>query len=115
MWLFTKSGHLSLAQHPTQPDFLVVQAQKQQDMDRFVGLLDEASGQQHEVQATADSGYCCTVVAAKANVAQAVARMVAEIDYSRFMQSMHMHFGREPGFLTWITPNGLQVARVKPE
>ena len=115
MWLFTQQGHLSLAQHPTQPDCLVVQAQQQPDMDRFVGLLNEVSGQQHEVQPGGDSGYCCTVVATKPVVAQAIGRIVSAIDYSRFTQSMHFDFGAQAGFLTWMTPSGLQVARIKPE
>ena len=115
MWIFSKDGHLSLAQHPTQPDCLVVQAQQRPDMDSFVSLLNEVSGAQHEIQPGGDSGYCCTVVARKSTVAQAVAKLVSDIDYGHFVQSMHFDFGAQPGFLTWITPTGLQVARVKPE
>ena len=115
MWLFTKNGHLSLAQHGSDPDCLLVQAQSRVDLDRFVGLLDEIDGQKHEVQATADGDCRFGVVAKKTVSAQAVARLVAEVDYVRFTQSVSFDFGTEPGYLLWMRPNGLQVARVKPE
>lgn len=115
MWLFTKQGHLALAQHPTENDCLIVQAQQRGDMDHFVKLLSEVSGHRHEVLLSGDSGYQCTVVAGKAIAAQAIARIVAGIEYTRFTQSAHFDFGREPGFLAMMSPCGLHVARVKPE
>jgi hypothetical protein len=115
MWLFTKDGHLSLARHPAQPDCLVVYAQLREDMDKFVVLLDEIGGRRHPVQEAAEEGYRFMVTAKRAVVAQAVARTIGEIDYQKFTHSVHFDFGKEPGFLLWTNPTGLQVARVRPE
>jgi len=35
--------------------------------------------------------------------------------FGHFMCSVHFDFGSEPGYLLWLNPTGLQVARVKPE
>ena len=115
MWIFSKNGHLSVAQHPESHDYFVVHAQLREDIDKFVALLDEIGGERHEVQETAEGNYRFLVMARRAVVAEAVARMVSEIDYERFVHSVHFDFGKEPGFMLWMNPTGLQVARVKPE
>jgi hypothetical protein len=115
MWIFTKDGHLSLVQHPTDLGRLVIHAQLREDMERFVTLLDEIGEGRHEAEPSVESGYRFTVTARREVVAKAVAKVVAEIDYQRFTQSMHLDFGKEPGFILWTTPTGLQVARVRPE
>jgi hypothetical protein len=115
MWLFTKSGHLSMAQHPTDPGRLVIHAQSQEDVERFVTLLDGVGKERHEAEPSVESGYRFTITARRSVVAQAVARIVGEIDYQRFTQSVHFDFGHKPEFLLWTSPTGVQVARVKPE
>ena len=112
MWLFTKNGHLNVVE---QGDGLVVQSQTRNDIDRLVVVLDEISGQTHEVQPTNDGGYRFQVTAARKDVAETVARLVSEIDYSSLMRSVTFDFGTEPGYVLVMRPNGLQVARVNPE
>jgi hypothetical protein len=113
MWIFTKNGHLSVGQHPDDHDFLVVHAQLREELDSFVALLDEIGGQQHEVQETVEGVYHYRVMARRTVVAEAVAKMVAEIDYGKFMHSLHFDFGKQPGYLLWLNPTGLQVATVR--
>jgi len=115
MWLFTKHGHLSLANNPFEVDHLIVRSQLREDLDKFLALLDEIGGRRHVVQEDVEDGYRFLVNARKTVVAQAVAHMVSGIDYGRFVQSFHFDFGKEPGFLLWMNPNGLQLARVKPD
>ena len=62
-------------------------------MDWFVALLDEIGGQRHEVQETTEGDYRFLVMARRAVVAEAVARMVAAIDYGKFLHSQHFDFG----------------------
>jgi hypothetical protein len=106
MWLFTKIGHLSIGQHSGEPDILLVHAQLREDIDRFVALLDAVGNQKHEVMDTTDGDYKFLVMARRIAVTRAVARMVAAIDYGKFVHSFHVDFGKKPG---------LQVARVNPE
>jgi hypothetical protein len=46
---------------------------------------------------------------------QAICHLVEQIDYGHFMRSVQFDFGSEHGYLLWLNPTGLQVARVKPE
>jgi hypothetical protein len=113
MWLFTKNGHLSIGQHAFNPDYLVLHAQVREDIDGFVAVLDEIGGQQHEIQETVEGDCKFSVMARRAVVAEAVARMVAAIDYGKHLHSFHVDFGKQPGFLLWLNPTGLQVATVR--
>lgn len=114
MWLFTKnSGHLSIGQHAFDHDCLVVHAQLPEDINSFVALVDEIGGQRHEVQETTEGDYKFVVMAKRAIVAEAVARMVAAVDYGKFLHSFHIDFGTQPGYLLWLNKTGLQVATVR--
>ncbi len=115
MWLFTKHGHISLAQHEGDPESLRVLAQMREDIDHFVALLDAAGDHTHDVQELLDGGYRFCTKTKKTVAAQAVSSLVKDIDYTRFLHSAHFDFGQEPGYLLWLNPTGLQVARVKPE
>lgn len=115
MWLFTKHGHLNLVQDDKDPESLTIYSQMRNEIDSFVTLLDSSGEQKHHILETVDGDYRFFVTAKKAAVAQAVACVVKEIDYGRFMQSVHVDFGKEPGYLLWLNATGLQVARVKPE
>ena len=113
MWIFTKHGHLSIGQYPFNPELLVVHAQLREEMDSFAVLLDEVSGERHEVEEKTEEDYRFEVMAKRAVVAEAVARMVASIDYYKFLHSFHVDFGKQPGFLVWLNRTGLQVATVR--
>ena len=110
MWLFTEHGHLSVGQHSSAPDYLVVHSRMREEMDKFVALLDEVAGKRHEVQETTEGDYRFLVMAWRPVVAEAVARMVTAIDYGKVMHSVHFDFGEQPGFLLLVNKNGLQVA-----
>ena len=57
--------------------------------------------------------YKFLVMAKRAIVAEAVARMVTAIDYGKFLHSVHFDFGKQPGYLLWLNKTGLQVATVR--
>ena len=50
-------------------------------MDTFVALLDAVGDQKHEIQETDEGDYRFLVMARRSVVAEAVARMIAAIDY----------------------------------
>ena len=113
MWIFGKSGHLSIGQHANDHDVLVIHAQLREELESFVALLDEIGGQKHEIQETTEGDYRHLVMARRSVVAQAVGRMVVSIDYGKFLHSFHVDFGAQPGYLLWLNQTGLQVATVR--
>jgi hypothetical protein len=114
MWVFSKSGFLSLVRHPKDADTLVVQAQAREELEQIVLLLDELNGETHEIEQVND-GFCRFAVAANRDMAiPLVARLVSEIDYTVFTQAARFDFGADPQFLIWVDGGGLQVARTKP-
>ena len=113
MWLFGKNGHLSIGQYPFDHELLVVHAQLREEMDSFVALLDEIAGQKHEVHERTEEDYRFEVMGKRAVVAEAVARMVVSIDYFKFLHTVHLDFGKQPGYLLWLNQTGLQVATVR--
>jgi hypothetical protein len=113
MWIFSKHGHFSLGQHPDDHGRLVVHSQLREELDSFVALLDEIGGEQHEIQETVEGDNHYRVMARRTVVAEAVARLVAAIDYGKFVHSVHFDFGKQPGYLLWLNPAGLQVATVR--
>ena len=52
-------------------------------------------------------------MANKATVAEAVARLITQIDYLEFMRTVRFDFGTQPDCLLFVTANGLEVARLK--
>ncbi len=82
MLLVTKLGTLNLLQHSLDTSSLQISVQKQADVDRLVAILDEIGGEHLEVQPIWEGDYRFQIIARKAAVAKAIARMVAEIDYT---------------------------------
>ena len=54
MWLFTKDGHLSIGQHSSDASYLVVHSRMQEEMDKFVAVLDR--GRRPEARNPGDDG-----------------------------------------------------------
>lgn len=115
MWIFTKSGFVSLAQHPQEPDMLLVQTRTEAEMAAIVRVLDRIAGHGHQVERVSDSACPFVVTATRSAVVQMLARWVENIDYAKFVRSVHFDFGNSPEFLLWMSSGGLQVARVNPE
>ena len=113
MWIFGKHGHLSIGELAGQPEILEVRSQLREEMESFVPLLDAIDGQRHEILERVEEDYLFLVLAKRPVVAEAVSRLVIEIDYGKFVNSFHVDFGEQPGYLLWLNRAGLQVATVR--
>ncbi len=82
-------------------------------MENLVAMLDESGVGRHEIQETVEGDYHFLVIARRSAVADAVAKMVSNIDYGKFIHGFHVDFGAKPGFLLWLNRTGLQVATVR--
>lgn len=117
MWLFTRHGFVDLVQHP-HPEHageLLVRAQIEEDMAAFVRLLDEESGTAHTISPTVDADYRFVAIAAKNTVAKVVARLVTEVDYPRFQNSLHIHPGQNDSYVIWLNSNDLKIGKLLRE
>ena len=110
MWIFTEHGHLSIGQHSSEPEYLVIHSRMREEMDRFVAVLDAVGDRKHEVQETTEGDYHYLVMAQRSVVAETVAKLIAAIDYAKVMHSVSFDFGEQPGFVLLVNKNGLQVA-----
>ncbi len=93
MLLLTKAGRLSVVQHPVDTTSLVIYAQKREDADRVVAMLDEVGREHHEVKSCwdGDGDYRFQIVSFKTTAAEMVARLVTQIDYTD-----HLDLGPKP-------------------
>ena len=113
MWIFGKHGHLSIGELAGQPEILEVRSQLREEMESFVALLDAIGGQRHEILERVEEDCLYLVLGQRSVVAEAVAKLVTEIDYGKFVNSFHVDFGMQPGYLLWLNKTGIQVATVR--
>ncbi len=113
MWLFTKQGHFAISQDAFDHTRLLVHSQLREELDSVVAVLDQVGGQLHEIEERVEGDYRFVVMARREVIAEAVARMIAAIDYTKHTNSLHIDFGAKPGFVLFVNRTGLQVATVR--
>ncbi len=114
MWIFNKQGHFAIGQDAFDHSKLLVHTQLREELEAVVAMLDQvAGGQRHEIEERIEGDYRFVVTARREVVAEAVARLVAAIDYTKHTNSFHVDFGAKPGFILWLNRTGLQVATVR--
>ena len=114
MWIFGKQGHFAIGQDAFDHSKLLVHTQLREELEAVVAVLDQvAGGERHEIEERVEGDYRFVVTARREVVAEAVARMVAAIDYTKHTDSFHVDFGAQPGFILWLNRKGLQVATVR--
>ena len=113
MWIFTKQGHCAIGQDAFDHSQLLIHTQLREELEAVVAVLDQVGGQRHEIEERVDGDYRFVVTARREVVAEAVARMVAAIDYDKHVHSLHIDHGSQPGYFLWLNRAGLQVATVR--
>jgi hypothetical protein len=89
MWLFTTSGFVSIVEQRGHPDRLLVRGRVRADLEPLAAQV----GASVHLDPNADYGYRFT--APRDQIAQAVARRVAAIDYPSFNEAVARHQGRD--------------------
>ena len=88
MWIFTQRGFLSIVRHTGKPETLIVRS-------RFQGHIEKMFPNAHVIEdATRDYRYRSELPAKE--VSKVIARLVSEIDYGNFKNSLGME---EQGYL----------------
>ena len=106
MLLFTRLGRMSLLQHPIDTTALQVYVHKDVDVERLVALFNEIGREDHAIERIFEGDYRSIIVANKTTVAEAVARLIAQIDYLEFMRTVRFDFGRSPTVCCSSPPTG---------
>lgn len=80
MWVFFNDAFLSIVEYNDDPDFLLVRARSEGDIER---VFPEA-----EVSKTPDADYLYRTVLRRAEVAAAIAQRALDINYPNFKNSI---------------------------
>lgn len=114
MWIFSKTGFVSVVRHKSQPGKLIVRARVREDLERFAKLLDTITGERHGIRETPGRDYRFRTVATKHAVAQVLARQITDIDYTNFKDAVHGDRQRDDAYLdAWSAMHRLQRDKLR--
>jgi len=86
MWLFTKYGFVSVAQHKDDVDYMILRFRTAVDADWFIALADRATTPdlKHMLHVTDDTDYCYWFATRRNTWVAMQTRIAADIDYHDF-------------------------------
>jgi len=115
MWVFAKTGFVSIVEHRDNPNHLLVRGRVRQDVENFRNYVgEEARYGVGEIIETnnADYRWRCTVL--RASVADALVRITLDIDYDNFKDAVHGEVERDHAYMgVWRAMHNLQLAGTK--
>lgn len=85
MWLFTKTGMISILSHED-PKKVIVTARLREDLRRTIGPLLKRLGLKIYHNPTRDHAYRCEIP--REDLAQEISRQILEINYNNFLDSI---------------------------
>jgi hypothetical protein len=110
MWLFSKSGFVSVVAHRKQEGMLLVRSRFEEDIAAVCERL-AAAGTTVEPFEDQQADYRYRVVCPKEAFAELVARLVNEIDYDNFKSAVHGNPVRDQAYMRcWSAMNQAQHA-----
>ena len=112
MWLFYKSGFLSIVENRFGKDKLLVRARVEEDLENFVSLLDDIAGTKHRIEETPERDYRFITTSKKEIAAKAIFQIVSSIDYDNFKEAVHGDSDRDTAYMKiWSVMNSFQEGR----
>lgn len=109
MWVFSKTGFVSIVKHKYIPGSLMIRARVREDLEQFIAVLDEVTGSKHSLKETPDGDYAFRTTATKKAVAEAITRQINDLDYVNFKNSVHGDADRDSAYMSvWSAMYGLQ-------
>jgi len=113
VWVFSKTGFVSIVKHKYIPGSLMIRARVKEDLENFVAILDEVTGSKHAVKETPDGDYAFRTTATKEAVTQALTRQINDLDYANFKNAVHGDRDRDSAYMSvWSAMNGLQMDKL---
>jgi len=109
MWLFSKTGFISVVAHRDKPKHLMVRARVMEDLEGFLDRCPTSALKSVKIVTTLDGDYRHRVVVKRKHAAVAIARMVDEIDYDNFKNAVHDDSPRDAAYMAvWTALSRLQ-------
>lgn len=84
MWIFTKTGFVSIVAHRTTSGTMIVRARRRADLEGFVAAFGGPKVRPVEILETPDADYRFRAFMPKKNVAMRVMQLALEVDYPNF-------------------------------
>lgn len=110
MWLFSKSGFVSIVAHREQTDKLLVRGRFKEDIDNIRDLL-AAGGEVVSPFEDRGADYRYRLVCSRVACAQIIAGLVESIDYDNFKSAVHGDPIRDRAYMgCWSAMSAAQVA-----
>lgn len=107
MWVFSKSGFVSIVKHRTKYNTMLVRARVYNDLHNFRSLL----GAPRDIVEMTDADYRFRMEASATDVCQAMAALARDIDYDNFKSAVHGEPDRDGAYMdVWSAMAGLQLA-----
>lgn len=117
MWLFHKTGFLSIVQDKSNSNRLLVRGRVKTDLETFAAIVAETNRYKHhpKVKTTEVADYRFRFTASREAIAKTVTKMVLSIDYHNFKNAAHATPERNMAMLrVWNAMADLQPPQVFP-
>ena len=117
MWVFSKTGFVSIVQHREEPEILIVRARVLEDLEEFAKTLSLKSKQTVRIEYSEKADYAFRLYAERKQVVAVVRKMVADINYDNFKKSVEDDSpDRSRAYMKcWASMNQLQAERLGEE
>lgn len=101
MWIFSRSGFLSIVEHRDDADTLIVRARSRRPL--------EENWPECEIIALEEADYRFRIITDRDSVLRTIAHLVASVDYDNFKNACHEHleYNRALGSV-WRVMSGFQ-------
>lgn len=103
MWIFTSNGFISVVAHKDKPGHLMVRAR---NADHLTAIFPR-----HKITTTPDGDYRFRCTVKRQAAAKAVARLLADVDYTNFKDSIEEAGYAHMALRCWSAANGYQEDR----
>lgn len=115
MWIFTKTGFISVVKHTEKADFLLVRARRREDLEAIVEPMLASGYPLDDITETPEADYRFRVVMPRDCFAVVMSELVDQIDYPNFKDSIPK---TKPGYATFAGRTwweGLNYQRTAPD
>lgn len=112
MWVFAKTGFVSIVAHRDNPNHLLVRARVRQDLENFRETISpEVTHGIGDVIETPEADYRWRCTISRAAVADGLVHLALGMDYDNFKNAVHGEPARDRAYMdVWGAMYGLQRA-----
>jgi len=112
MWVFAKTGFVSIVQDAELKTWRVVRARVRGDLEAFCDLLPHGEERKKQIVVLSNRDYRYRVTLQRREVAAALHNLAMQLDYGNFKESVHGDPDRDHAYMKcWAAMKDLQEKR----